>query len=203
LPTSVVALIVGVSATLGCRTDFCLAGLDLGTTYRVTVLEPADANGQYAIQTSHGPDFGISVDPTLTCGTGFDFVSGSTFLIEPVSKGDINGCWGRIAVPTEVAVIQLVSQTNRPVAGGEVMGTPIFQVDRGAGCTGEWQLDFLSTRHEPPLNTPVPGEYPPVVLERIFTSPPLAEVQSCLLPNSKLADHRYCIDYFVVKLEKT
>jgi hypothetical protein len=195
------ALVVGLLVVAGCERSYCVEGLDLGTTYRVTVLGPADANSQYGVKTSHGPDFGVRVDPTLTCGAGFDFVSGSTFLIEPVSKTDLSNCDGRIAIPSEVAEIQLVSQTDRSVGGGELMATPIFQVDRAGGCTGAWQLDFLSTRHDPPLNAPALGDYPPVLLERRFY--PAGDVQPCLLPNSGLTARTYCIDYFVVKLDRT
>ena len=206
LPTSVVGLIVlivGFSAALGCHDmSYCVEGLDLGTTYRVTVLEPADANSQYGVQTSHGRDFGTYVDTSGTCGAGFDFVSGSTFLIDPVSKADLNGCYGRIAIPSEVAEIQLISQISGSTGGGYMMQTPRFEADRGGGCTGQWQLQFISPRNDPPLNTPVPGEYPPVLMQRTFTAHTSA-VQSCLLPNSALAAHSYCFDDFVVKLEKT
>ena len=203
-PTSVVAPIILVAAfsmALGCQREYCVEGLDLGTTYRVTVLEPADANSQYGVQLSHGRDFGAEVNPTLTCGAGFDFVSGSTFLIEPISKADFNDCYGRIAVPSEVAEIQLMSQTDAYTGGGYLMGTPRFQVDRGGGCSGQWQLTFASPRDAPPLGTPVPGEYPPVVMLRTFYC--WTDVQPCLLPNTWLATHTYCTDYFVVKLDKT
>ncbi len=205
LPTSVganVALIVGVAATLGCgKMGFCVEGLDLGTTYRVTVLEPADANAQYAVQTSRGPDFGMQVDIALTCGVGFDFVAGSTFLIEPVSKTDLNYCWGRAAIPSEVTEIELVSQMDGSVAGGGVMGTPGFQVDR-EGCTGRWQLEFNSPRQDPPLSTPVLGEYPPVLMRRDFTPSP-DELQSCPSPIPGLSARTTCSDYFVVRLDTT
>jgi hypothetical protein len=195
-------LILAVLPEHGCQKEYCVEGLDLGTTYRVTVLEPADTNSQYGIQTSHGPDFGTSVDATLTCGAGFDFVSGSTFLIEPISKADFNDCYGRIAVPSEVAEIQLMSQTDAYTGGGYLMGTPRFQVDRGGGCVGQWQLTFSSPWDAHPLDVPVPGDYPPVVMVRTFY-PEGGDVQPCLLPNSGLATHTYCIDYFVVKLDKT
>jgi len=51
------------------------------------------------------------------------------------------------------------------------------------------------------LNAPVPGKYPPVVLQRTFSD--AADIQSCLLPDSKLMEYSYCSDFFVVKLEKT
>ena len=110
LPPSVVGLIlliVGLPAEVGCHMDMnpCVEGLDLGTTYRVTVLEPADANSQYGVQTSHGLDFGTPVETADTCGVGFDFVSGSTFLIRPVSKADLMGCYGRTANPSEVGPV--------------------------------------------------------------------------------------------------
>ena len=111
----------------------CVEGLDLGTTYRVTVLEPADANSQYGVQTSHGLDFGTPVETADTCGVGFDFVSGSTFLIRPVSKADLMGCYGRTANPSEVAEIQLVSEMRGGTGAGSLMATPAFQVDRGGG----------------------------------------------------------------------
>jgi hypothetical protein len=206
LPASVVGLvvlIVGLSAASGCHVGDCVEGLDLGTTYRVTVLEPADANSQYAVQTSHGPDFGTSVDTAGTCGAGFDFTSGSTFLVKPVSKVDLMGCYGRTAIPSEVAEIQLVNEMSGGTGAGYLMATPAFQVDRGEGCTGQWQLQFISPRNDPPLTTPVLGDYPPVVMMRTFTVIPGTDVQSCLLPNSRLAAYSNCFDYFVVKLDKT
>ena len=86
LSARVIALGLVASAS-SCGEKFCVEGLDIGTTYRVTVLEPANANSQYGVQTSNGPDFGIgmSISDFPTCGAGFDFVAGSTFLIEPVS----------------------------------------------------------------------------------------------------------------------
>ena len=102
-----------------------------------------------------------------------------------------------------MAEIQLVSEMRGGTGAGSLMATPAFQVDRGGGCTGQWELEFISPRHAPPLNAPTPGDYPPVVMMRTFTVIRGTEVQSCLLPNSRLAAYSNCFDYFVVKLEKT
>jgi hypothetical protein len=85
------------------------------------------------------------------------------------------------------------------------MVTPAFEADRGGGCVGQWDLEFISTHYDSPLKTPVLGEYPPVLLGRTFKPDATTDLQSCLLPDSKLATYGagYCMDYFVVKLEKT
>ena len=165
LPVSVAGLVILVFAALGCDKKYCVEGLDLWTTYQVAVLEPVDSNSQYTVQTSHGPDFGLYILEMPTCGRGFDFVAGSTFLIEPISKVDLMGCYGRKAIPSEVNEIQLVRQNDGPVTGtGELMQTPSFEADRGGGCIGNWILGFFSTNHGTPLQTPVSGEYPPTLL---------------------------------------
>jgi hypothetical protein len=184
----------------------CVEGLDIGTTYQVTVLEPADANSQYGVQTSNGQDFGMNVVGLPTCGAGFDFVASSTFFIQPVAlQRFVAQCEGRIAIPSGVTEIQLGGQTGGVMHGADLMATPPFEADRGGGCVGQWDLGFISTHHDPPLNAPVPGEYPPVLLLRTFQPDAAVDLQSCLLPDSKLATFGagYCADYFVVKLEKT
>jgi hypothetical protein len=186
------------------KEQYCVEGLDIGTTYQVTVLGPADANSQYGVRTSNGPNFGINLFGLPTCGAGFDFVAGSIFTVEPVSKQDLGvGCDGRIAIPSSITEIQLGGyQTATSIEGGPLMQTPMYEADHGGGCVGQWQLGFISPRDEPPLDAPVPGEYPPVLLGRTFQPPPTTDIQSCLLPDSKLAEHGYCTDYFVVALEK-
>lgn len=200
-----VAVFAVVAVTPSCSKEkYCVEGLDIGTTYRVTVLEPANANSQYGVQTSNGPDFGINLFGTPTCGAGFDFVAGSIFTVEAVSKRDLGaGCYGRVAMPSGISEIQLGGyQTTTSIQGGVLMQTPMYEADHGGGCVGQWQLGFISPRDEPPLDAPVPGEYPPVLLGRTFQPSPTTDIQSCLLPDSKLAEHGYCTDYFVVALEK-
>jgi len=189
-------------ALLGCDPGFCVDGLDLGRSYRVTVLEPADANSQYGIQLANGRDFGTEVDRTLSCGAGFDVAAGEVFLVEPVSKADVNGCWGRVAIPTDVPGVQLLGESDRRAAAGFLMATPILRAELATGCSGDWELIFIWTRGNP-VAAPVPGDYPPVVLERLFTARDFTDLQSCLLPSSGLASHGYCADYFVVKLDKS
>ncbi len=205
LPASVAVLTV-VAATPSCsKEEYCIEGLDIGTTYQVTVLGPADANSQYGVRTSNGPNFGINLFGLPTCGAGFDFVAGSIFTVEPVSKQDLGvGCDGRIAIPSRITEIQLGDQTTASIeGGGPLMQTPVYGADHGGGCVGKWQLGFTSPRDEPPLDTPVPGGYPPVLLDRTFQPSDTTDIQSCLLPDSKLTEYGYCIDYFVIKLEKT
>ncbi len=186
------------------KEKYCVEGLDIGTTYQVTVLEPANAKSQYAVQTSRGPDFGMNVLDTQSCGNGFDFVVGSAFSIEPVSKQDLMSCYGRIAVPSGVGGVQLVREISGPTQGGGVlMQTPTFEADLFGGCVGQWQLGFISPQEDPPLTTPVPGEYPPVLMLRTFQSDATTDLQACLLPDSKLTASSSCQDYFVVALEKT
>jgi hypothetical protein len=194
-----------VASVMGCgEKKFCVEGLDIGTTYRVTVLEPADANSQYGVQTSHGPDFGVNLFGAQSCGDRFDFAAGSTFSIEPVSKQDLMGCYGRIAAPSGVDGVQLVRQISGPTqGGGELMQTPAFEADLADGCVGQWQLGFISPHHDSPLTIPVPGAYPPVLMLRTFMLSATTDLQSCLLPDSKLTASSSCEDYFVVKLEKT
>jgi len=188
----------------------CVEGLDIGTTYKVTVLEPADVNSQYGVQTSQGPysqgpDFGIgiSVPDAETCGADFDFVAGSTFLLEPVSKRDLMACYGLVGDVSSLQGapgLQLAEQLLGPTSGGgDILSTQTYEIHSGA-CSGQWQLSLYSTG-SPPLNAPVPGKYPPVVLQRTFSD--AADIQSCLLPDSKLMEYSYCSDFFVVKLEKT
>jgi hypothetical protein len=168
------------------------------------VLEPANAQSQYAVQTSRGPDFGTNVLDTQSCGAGFDFVAGAAFSIEPVSKQDLMGCYGRIAVPSDVVGVQLVRQIAGPTQGGGVlMQTPTFEAETFGSCVGQWQLGLVSPHEDPPLNAPVPGEYPPVLMLRTFQSDATTDLQACLLPDSKLAASSSCEDYFVVALEKT
>jgi len=201
---SVATVVLVACANSGCGEKFCVEGLDIGTTYKVTVLDPANANSQYGVQTSQGPSLGTNVSDTQSCGEGFDFVAGATFLIEPISKQDLMGCYGRIAVPSDLGGVQLAGQTGGPTEGGGVlMQTPTFQASFSDGCVGQWQLGFISVDQAPPLKAPVPGEYPPVLLLRTFQPTGAVASQSCPLLDSKLAVSNSCDDYFVVKLEKT
>jgi hypothetical protein len=199
-----------VFAISGCGEKLCVEGLDIGTTYKVTVLEPANANSQYGVQTSggpysQGPDFGVGVSSGETCGAGFDLVAGSTFLLEPVSKEDRMDCYGLVGDVSSLQGTQDVQLAQQPfgpmMGGGDFLSTQTYEMQKG-GCSGQWQLDFDSSG-SPPLNTPVPGEYPPVVLQRTFQPSDTTDIQSCLLPASKLAEYGYCSDGFIVKLEKT
>jgi hypothetical protein len=88
-----------------------------------------------------------------------------------------------------------------PTGAADFLFTERYEFQKG-GCSGQWQLRLYSSG-SPPLNTPVPGEYPPVLVLRTFQPSDTTDIQSCLLPESKLAEHGYCSDYFVVKLEKT
>ena len=186
---------------------FCVEGLDIGTTYRVTVLEPADANSQYGVQTSQGPDFGIGISVLgfSTCGAGFDLQAGSTFLLEPVSKEDLMACYGLVGDVSSVQGapgLQLGQQLSGPTrGGGNFLSTQTYEIQK-AGCSGQWQFSLYSS-NSPPLNTPVPGEYPPVLIFRTFEPSATIELQTCLLPDSKLMASGSCEDFFVVKLEKT
>ena len=191
-------------ANLGCGEKFCVEGLDMGTTYKVTVLEPADANSQYGVQTSQGPDFGVAVSSGETCGAGFDLVAGTTFLVRPVSKVDLMSCYGRIGDVSDLQGAQgvLTQQVSGPVwGGGDLLRTETYSFQKG-GCSGQWQLNFFSS-NGPPLDIPVPGEYPPVVIIWTFHPSDTTDIQSCMLPDSKLAEYGYCSDGFIVKLEKT
>lgn len=147
----------------------------------------------------------MNVSGIPTCGAGFDFVAGSVFMVEPVGKQDLGvDCYGRIAIPSGITEMQLGGyQTTTSIQGGLLMQTPTYEADRGGGCVGQWQLGFISPRYDPPLETPVPGEYPPVLLGRTFQPDAANNLQSCLLPDSKLTASTSCADYFVVKLEKT
>ena len=186
----------------GCGLKMCVEGLEIGTTYRVTVLEPVSETSEYAIQTSQGPDFGTQIWDSPGCGTGFDFVSGSSFLVEPVSKVDLPGCFGLLAIPKDVDELQLLGESDSGVQGwGKLMRTPPFSVDR-AGCTGWWELDFLSPRGAWPLSVPVPGEYPPVLLLRYFTAT-TTDGTVCGSTNATIKMYSVCTDYFVVQLAKT
>jgi hypothetical protein len=193
-----------VTSVMACgEKKFCVEGLDIGTTYRVTVLEPADANSQYGVQTSHGADVGVEAAGTPTCGADFDFVAGSAFFVKPVARQDLMDCYGRIGDVSGVQEVQIVRQMTGPTfSGGLVMITQPYEIQR-ADCTGEWELGFVSPRHDPPLKTPVLGEYPPVLLERQFHPSSTTDLQTCLLADSKLTEYGYCMDYFVAKLEKT
>ena len=199
-----------VFAISGCGEKLCVEGLDIGTTYKVTVLEPANANSQYGVQTSggpysQGPDFGVAVSVGETCGSGFDLVAGSTFLLEPVSKEDRMACYGLVGDVSSLQGTQDVQLAQQPfgpmMGGGDFLSTQTYEIQKG-GCSGQWQVSLESTG-SPPLNTPVPGEYPPVVILRTFHPSASTDIQSCLLPDSKLMEYGYCDDYFVVKLEKT
>jgi hypothetical protein len=201
------ALVVCVNA--GCDKKLCVEGLNIGTTYKVTVLEPADSNSQYGVQISisQGRDFGIggSVLDVSTCGAGFDLVAGSTFLLKPVSKEDMMACYGFIGDVSSLEGAQgaqLARQLSGPTMGsGNLLWTETYEFQKGA-CSGQWQFSLYSS-NSPPLNTPVPGEYPPVLLLRKFEPYTTTDLQSCLLPDSKLTGSSTCEDYFVVKLEKT
>jgi hypothetical protein len=199
-------------ASPGCGEKLCVEGLEIGTTYKVTVLEPANANSQYGVQTSggpysQGPDFGIgeSVLDVSTCGAGFDLVAGATFLLEPVSKEDLMACYGLVGDVSSLQGtqgVQLVQQLSGPTMNvGDFLSTQTYEIQKG-GCSGQWQLS-LDSSGSPPLNAPVPGEYPPVLIFRTFEPSATIELQACLLPDSKLTASGWCEDYFVVKLEKT
>jgi hypothetical protein len=187
---------------LGCGRDYCVEGLDIGTKYRVTVLEPANDQSQYGVQASYGRDFGVAVGGGRSCGAGFDFVSGSTFTVEPVSKVDMARCYGRRAIPGEIAEVRLIQEDGYSFQGGTLMVTPVYEIERGAGCIGRWQLGFISPHNAPPLSPPHPGEYPPVILARTFDATDKTDQTSCLLQDSKLVANSYCTDYFVISLEK-
>jgi hypothetical protein len=203
------ACLVGALICAGCTGEkkFCVDGLDLGTTYQVTVLEPANAQSQYAVQTDHGLDFGIgtSINGLPTCGSGFDLVAGSAFSVTPFSSQGYVDCYGRIAVPSEVIEIHLAGPTNYLASASRLMVTTPFEADHGGGCIGLWELQFIPHVQDSPLKTPIPGDYPPVILLRSFRPYPTTDPQSCLLLDSKLVSRGwgYCSDYFVVKLEKT
>jgi hypothetical protein len=197
--------LVGPATSCG-EKKYCADGLDIGTTYLVTVLEPANANSQYGVQTSNGPDFGTNIFGAHSCGDGFDLVAGSTFLVRPVARLDLMACYGRIGDVSDVQGaqdLQLLQQVYGPMnASGDLLCTETYEVRKG-GCSGQWQLNFYSSHLDSPLNAPVPGQYPPVLLERRFWMTETTDLQSCLLPDSKLTASTSCADYFVVKLEKT
>jgi hypothetical protein len=201
-----VAVLTVVAVTPSCSKDeYCVEGLDIGTTYRVTVLEPANANSQYAVQTSNGPDFGVGmyISDSYTCGAGFDFVAGSTFLLRPVAREDLMACYGRIGYVSDVQEVQLVQRMDGLTSSaGDVLIRPEYKIQKGA-CSGIWELGFTSSHSDSPLKTPVPGAYPPVLMVRTFLSDATTDLQSCLLLDSKLTASSSCSDYFVVKLEKT
>ena len=193
-----------VASVMACgEKKFCVEGLDIGTTYRVTVLEPADANSQYGVQTSHGPDFGTYVGGMATCGAGFDLAAGSMFSVRPVARQDLMACYGRMGDVSNIQGVQLVQKMDGPTfSAGDVLITPIYEIQKGA-CSGDWALGFTSSHHDSPLTIPVPGAYPPVLMLRTFMLSATTDLQSCLLPDSKLTASSSCEDYFVVKLEKT
>jgi hypothetical protein len=191
------------SLALGCQgADYCVDGLDLGTTYRVTVLEQANKQSQYGVETSYGRDFGVgnSDMEAYTCGKGFDFVAGTTFEIRPDSREYLAGCYGRIGTPTGITEVRLLQQLDYAIQGGTLMQSPAYEVEREPGCLGRWQVGFISNHRDPPLSPPVPGAYPPVILGRTFRSN--ANLESCLLPDSQLAARGYCMDYFVIRLDR-
>jgi hypothetical protein len=185
----------------GCGSGMCVDGLDLGTTYQVSVLEVVSETSQYAAQTSHGPDFGAQIFGGTQCAVGFDFVAGSEFLIEPVSKLNLNHCYGRLAVPRNVDEIALLEESNSwSHGGGQLMRTPVYSADR-SGCSGWWQLVFISTGASP-LKAPIPGEHPPVLLLRYFRFG-TTDGTICGQPSSTIPMYSECKDYFVVQLTKT
>jgi hypothetical protein len=197
-----VFLLAAATLGVGCKgIGYCVDGLELGTTYRVTVLEPANNQSQYGVETSYGRDFGIggAVDE-YPCGTGFDFVGGSSFEVEPISKRDLRECYGRMAMPSGVSEVEILEAVDGVTGDGRLMVTPRFRVRRGAGCVGIWELGFISHLEDPPLEEPVPGEYPPVLLVRRFN--PTSEVDVCRLQDSRPTSMGNCFDYFVVRIEK-
>jgi hypothetical protein len=193
-----VSSILLLASLLGeaCHRSWCVDGLELRRTYQTTVLDRVSRDSIYGVQGPTGADFGLSLSGT-SCGVGFDFVPGSVFEITPESRIDYDGCYGRIGTPSSLAEVQLVEQVDYPShARGELMTTPAYNALRGSNCMGAWQLEYISPRHSPPLDAPVPGTYPAVLLYRSFD----AFSGSC--PELS-TDRAACADYFVIALEST
>jgi hypothetical protein len=191
------AAIVLVAGLLGagCKMTWCVEGLELGHSYRTTVLDRATSDSIYGVRSERGAEFGMQVSGS-TCGANFDLIPGSTFVVKPVSKVDCLDCYGRLGVVSGVSEIQLAEEVTFPVrAAGELMRSPVYRAYHGDTCDGEWQLDYLSSYHDSPLEPPVPGSYPAVVLLRYFN----ASLGSCVAEFG--GDAIGCDDYFVISLE--
>lgn len=190
--------LAGLAASLigtGCQQSWCVEGLDLGTSYRTTVLDRATPDSRYGVQGRNGADFGMAVSGS-TCGSDFDLVADSTFVITPVSKIDLNGCDGRLAVLSGVTEIELAEEVSFPHrTPGLVMRTPTYRAHRGGDCDGVWQAGYASPHGKVTLGTPIPGTYPSLLLHRLFD----ATSGSCVAEFG--GGPVGCDDYFVISLE--
>jgi hypothetical protein len=196
---STVVFAAVVAACVGsCCRGWCVEGLDLGCTYRTTVLDRASSDSVYGVLRDGGPDFGVDVSGVPSCGSGFDLVAGSNFLVTPVKALSLKDCDGRLAVISELKEMSLLEQVEEPKHGyGALMKTAPYTAQRHSDCLGQWQLDYVSPREAPPVGSAVPGTYPAVLLRRYFNSVSgycVAELGGGAVE---------CNDYFVISLEPT
>jgi len=166
-------------------------------------LESADANSQYGVQTSHGPDFGTYVGGMATCGAGFDFVAGSMFSVRPVARQDLMACYGRMGDVSNIEGIQLMQKMDGPTfSAGDILITSDIRDSEGCvfGRLGVG-LHVVASRFafDNPCSRCISTRVDAANIMLSATT----DLQSCLLPDSKLTASSSCEDYFVVKLEKT
>jgi hypothetical protein len=177
-------------------------------TYTVDVLEPCDAKSVYASQTAHGPDWGVGIDGLVgpTCGSGFDFVAGSSFFVGIDGTLDGGVCYSFSASASQVPAVKEVLQSKG--AGGisesGFVNIRALDVYMTSGCRGSWNAALLYTHHGTPTTAPVPGQSPAVLMIRRFWLEDFdAGAAGCALPSdSELMATGYCADAFVVGMKK-
>lgn len=208
LPLGVVAWLCAHAAT-GCYfgRDTCW-NLQAAERLAIELVEPYTPDSSYTYRRLQRtpwdpPDY---IDGYPSCGSSFDFVAGETLHtvvteVESDEQSDTGCRMSKIRIDSplrlEAKGEPLVSSWGDPV----LWGGDEITVD---GCRRRRELSVLSTRADGGrIDAPlVVGEEPPLVLVRAVYLPPRPADGSCDLPTTLTKPERYCVDQFVVRIER-
>lgn len=175
-----------------CSYPLCIPGVEKDVTYTVRVLSP------YNDQTpGFNPEWINTVDPPCMDLDGM--TPGVSFRVSPYATVQRPSCDGLIATVMQVPGVTILggpTGTDAKRLSGIFMEAG-HDVATDSGCMGRWGTLFLaandsiSTDKSAPFSDPIPGEPPPLLLERWFI-PSTGQPPQC----------QRCSNTFVIKLER-
>ena len=173
-------------------TRSCGTGIEIGRSYRVTILGRTDGSG------------GTPAPIAYTCGENFDLAEGSTFELKVESKiEDSISCDSRLATPSKVPRVEIAMRAAGPQGRRGLMTTYLYRVTIAGTCKGSWYLDVSSGDSGNLLREPPQGQPRPIIVQRVFETGG-DDLPACLRPGSSLrsgAVSAGCQDFFGARLE--
>jgi len=185
----------GVLSFAGCSTPPCKSGPQASGRYRVTVNEPYTEQGPFTFNPSLtrqtvpdrcGGPFGAGTGAQLEFRTTGTFVKRDDDCTLVAADLTATSAGAVVLGPSSnsSALLQ-VQQTNAYFFGADEVETD--------GCRGTLAFEVIAGRAPDGLfSAPVPGQYPPAVLYRLFEPEQNDAAPACL----------FCDDAFVAELER-